>query len=35
VRIVGEDMTGYRDLLDCRPAQGPFGSLPVAVLARP
>jgi (1->4)-alpha-D-glucan 1-alpha-D-glucosylmutase len=34
VRIVGEDVTGYRDLLDCRPAQGTFGSLPVAVLAR-
>jgi (1->4)-alpha-D-glucan 1-alpha-D-glucosylmutase len=35
VRIAGEDVTGYRDLLGSRPAQGLFGSLPVTILAQP
>jgi (1->4)-alpha-D-glucan 1-alpha-D-glucosylmutase len=35
VRIAGEDVTGYRDLLGSHPAQGLFGSLPALILVRP
>lgn len=35
VRLAGEDVAGYRDLLGSRLAHGLFGSLPAVILARP